>query len=159
MDYFQGVVTEFLRANRSTFVNTEFCIQLDPGGEPLKGRHWYCDAIAADFEGKTIYLCEVTYSKTLHALVSRLQAWKKCWPLLCNAIARDCSVPDDWKVQPWLFIPSASRDKMKEKLTALGITPNAPDQMPYPWITDLENVVPWKYSNWNRKHMAHENDA
>lgn len=49
MDYFQGVVTEFLRANRSTFVNTEYLIQLDEVKTPLKARHWYCDALAVNF--------------------------------------------------------------------------------------------------------------
>jgi hypothetical protein len=42
MDYFQGVVTEYLRADRTIFVNTECLIQLDGGDPPGKGRHWYC---------------------------------------------------------------------------------------------------------------------
>ena len=159
MDYFQGVVTEFLRANRSTFVNTEFCVQLDAGKEPLKGRHWYCDAVAANFEYKTIYLCEVTYSKTLHALISRLQLWNKCWPELCEAIIRDCHAPKDWNVQPWLFIPNSGRTKAKEKLSLLKLKEDSHKKMPYPWITDLEKVVPWEYSNWNRQHILQENDA
>ncbi len=41
MDYFQGVVTEYLRAKRSVFVNTEFMISLDEGDKPKKDRHWY----------------------------------------------------------------------------------------------------------------------
>jgi len=159
MDYFQGVVTEYLRANRSTFVNTECCIQLDPGGEPLKGRHWYCDAVAANFHTSTIYLCEVTYSRTLQSLITRLQAWQKYWPELRNAIARDCSVPSSWSVQPWLFIPNEHRDKLKVKLEAVGIVETTTYTMPYPKITDLETVLPWKYSNWDRKHAAQENDA
>ena len=159
MDYFQGVVTEYLRANRSTFVNSEFCIQLDPDGEPQKGRHWYCDAVAANFESKTIYLCEVTYSKTLQALVTRLQAWNKNWPLLCQAIFRDCSVPNDWAVQPWMFIPNEGREIFKKRLAAFGIEKKSSGLMPYPSITDLEEVVPWKYSSWNRRHIAHETDA
>src|SRR6266852_4085319 len=154
MDYFQGVVTEFLRANRSTFVNTECCIQLDGGGEPLKGRHWYCDAVAADFLNKTIYLCEVTYSKSLQALVARLHAWNDCWPLLREAIKRDCSVPDDWAVRPWAFIPNDLRENLSSKLAAIGINPKTPGPMPYPKVTDLEEVVPWKYSNWNREHSV-----
>lgn len=46
MDYFQGVVTEYLVADRATYVNTEPLIQLD-ANELKKGRHWYCDAAAA----------------------------------------------------------------------------------------------------------------
>lgn len=78
MDYFQGVVTEFLRANRSTFVNTECLIQLEPGDTPEKDRHWFCDVIALNLAEKTIYLCEVSYSGTLAALIKRLRAWAAC---------------------------------------------------------------------------------
>jgi hypothetical protein len=39
MDYFQGVVTEYLRANRATFVNTERLVQFQLGDAPAKGRH------------------------------------------------------------------------------------------------------------------------
>lgn len=158
MDYFQGVVTEFLRANRSTFVNTEYCIQLDAGCEPQKSRHWYCDAVAADFRNKTISLCEVTYSKSLHALVTRFRAWNNCWPLLCEAIKRDCSVPDDWSVRPHAFIPANLREKLNSKL-ATGIYTKTPCTMPYPKITTLEEVVPWKYCTWNREHQVEENDV
>ena len=37
MDYFQGAVTEYLRANRATFVNTECLIQLSAWGRSSKG--------------------------------------------------------------------------------------------------------------------------
>jgi len=56
MDYFQGVVTEYLRANRATFVNTECLIQLEAGDTPAKGQHWYCDAVAVNFKEKTVGL-------------------------------------------------------------------------------------------------------
>ncbi len=121
MDYFQGVVTEYLRANRSTFVNAECCIQLDPGEQPLKGRHWYCDAVAADFEKTTIFLCEVTYSQTLQTLVARLQGRKKDSRSLCEAIARDCHVPGDWSVQPWVFIPGEHLKTLEARLAPLNI--------------------------------------
>lgn len=150
MDYFQGVVTEFLRSNRATFVNTECCIQLDPTPEPLKGRHWYCDAVAASFQDKTLYLCEVTYSRSLQALVRRLQAWDASWPLLCEAVYRDCAVPSDWGVQPWAFVPGGLRELLVAKLTAVGIGQGRAQQMPLPRITSLEEILPWKYSNWNR---------
>lgn len=44
MDYFQGVVTEYLVADKAVYVNTELLIQLDKG-QFTKERHWYCDAI------------------------------------------------------------------------------------------------------------------
>src|SRR5688572_2705820 len=105
MDYFQGVVTEFLRANRSTFVNTECLIQLQLGDTPEKDKHWFCDVVAINFSESTVYLCEVSYSGTLAALMKRLKAWAGCWPDLKRALVRDCHVPADWKVLPWVFIP------------------------------------------------------
>lgn len=159
MDYFQGVVSDYLRANRATFVNAECCIQLDAGGEPLKGRHWYCDAVAANFLDSTIYLCEITYSKQLKGLVDRLHAWSKCWPELCTSIARDCSVPSNWTVRPWVFIPSELRSKLDARLQSVGTLMGAAGQMPHPRVTNLEDVLPWKYSSWNRQHVGQEHDA
>ena len=50
MDYYQGVVLEYLGADRSVFVNPECCIQLNEGDNPdTSGKHWYCDAVAVDF--------------------------------------------------------------------------------------------------------------
>jgi len=159
MDYFQNVVVDFLRTHRSTFVNDECCIQLDPG-EALKGRHWYCDAIAANFQNRTVYLCEVTYSKSLQALITRLGAWNKVWDEIRGAIIRDCSIPDDWSVRPWLFVPHELLDKLRQRLTAVGIAPNASCPMPYPKIKALEDVVPWKPANWDRRYTAGDaNDA
>jgi hypothetical protein len=36
VDYFQGVVTDYLRASRSVFVNTECCIQLNLAPIPTR---------------------------------------------------------------------------------------------------------------------------
>ena len=86
MDYFQGVVTDYLRANRSVFVNTECLIQLDEGNKQLKDRHWFCDAMAVNFKESTVYLCEITYSATMQSLVSRLHAWRMHWTELQLAV-------------------------------------------------------------------------
>ena len=59
MDYFQGVVTEYLRADRAMFVNTEYLIQLEPGNAPAKNKHWYCDAVAVNMRDN-----EVSYVKS-----------------------------------------------------------------------------------------------
>ena len=100
MDYFQGVVTEFLRASRTQFVNTEYMINLDSDGVYKKGRHWYCDAIAIDFSKSTVHLCEVTFSKTLQSLLGRLQAWANHWPDVVNAIRRDSELTGNWDFIP-----------------------------------------------------------
>lgn len=159
MDYFQGVVTEFLRANRSTFVNTEYLIQLDECAVPLKSRHWYCDALAVNFQDSTVYLCEITYSKTMSALLSRLQAWGSNWDGVCSAIARDSRLTGIWNFKPWVFVPEASRPLLERKLE-LGQSPLLPQQrsMPTPVVTTLESVAPWNYCSWDRKHDLSERD-
>ena len=158
MDYFQGVVTEFLRANRSTFVNTEYLIQLDEG-TPLKSRHWYCDALAVNFQHSTVYLCEITYSKTMSALLGRLQSWASHWDGVCASIARDSQLTGVWKFQPWTFVPEGSQSLLLRKLE-LGKSPVLPQNgMPAPLITTLESVAPWNYCTWDRKHELTESDA
>lgn len=69
MDYFQGVVTEYLRADRAVFVNSQCLLQLDSGGRLEAGRHWYCDLVALNLREETVYLCEITYDVKVNALV------------------------------------------------------------------------------------------
>src|SRR5690348_8285778 len=116
MDYFQGVVTEFLRAKRSQFVNTEYMLNLDEDGIYLKGRHWFCDAVAVDFAEHKIHLCEVTYSKTLQAVITRLQSWSSEWPSVVSAIHRDSALTGEWAVAPHVFVPQDLESLLKSKL-------------------------------------------
>jgi hypothetical protein len=159
VDYFQGVVSEYLRADRAMFVNTECLLQLAPGDVPAKGTSWYCDVVAANFRDCAVYLCEVTYSGTLHALIGRLQAWSDNWPGLRVALIRDCCVPETWQVQPWVFIPEDRHAVLKKKLPSLANIGDGPGNMPSPRVTYLEEVVPWKYRSWDRKVVAPESDA
>lgn len=152
MDYFQGVVTEYLRADRSVFVNPECCIQLKEADTPKKGgMHWYCDIVAVDFRHSAVFLCEVTYSKSQSALHKRLGEWSANWKDLCTALARDCSLPPKWPVQPWLFVPDGLCQQLEAKLDALVSKQGGLNKMPQPKITKLEDVVPWKYRSWDRK--------
>jgi hypothetical protein len=150
MDYFQGVVTEYLRANRATFVNTECLIQLALGDSPKKGEHWFCDVVAINFAERAVYLCEVSYSTTLYSLGKRLEGWAANWLALKAALCRDCSVPEDWSVRPWVFIPRDLAQHLQKKLATLG-TASSAKAMTVPRVTHLEDVVPWKYPSWNRK--------
>ncbi len=143
MDYFQGVVTDYLVANRCTFVNSELLIQLDEG-KRLKGRHWYCDAAAVSFADDTLYLCEVTYSKTMTGLGNRLLDWNNHWVDVKKAIHRDFKIPGTWTIQPWAFIPEQYIEVLEKRLKKLPAVPGV-GFMPYPKITSLEAVVPWKY--------------
>jgi len=144
VDYFQGVVTEFLRADRAVFVNPECMIQLDQAGAK-KGRHWFCDVMAIKPRDRSVYLCEVTYSRTLHALLQRLGTWNSHWPEICHAISRDNGVPADWAVRPWIFIPTECLEPYKKKLPLFVKSVAATPQMPSPRVTFLEHVAPWKY--------------
>jgi hypothetical protein len=159
VDYFQGVVSEYLRADRATFVNPECLLQLEPGDVPAKGTHWYCDVVAANFRECAIYLCEVTYSTTLHALLGRLHAWSSNWTALRSAIVRDCGVPESWHIQPWLFIPEERHAVLRKKLPTIKNIGDPNGSMPSPRVTYLESVVPWKYRTWDRQVSALETDA
>ncbi len=158
MDYFQGVVIEYLRAKRSVFVNTEFLISLDEG-QLKKGRHWYCDSVAVDMKEKSISLCEITYSANAHALISRLANWSCCWRELADSIRRDSGVPPEWTVRPWIFLPRKYEEVFRSKFALFSKPSNAEIQMPYPLITHLESTLPWEYLiTWDRRidHFAAE---
>lgn len=153
MDYFQGVVTDYLRADRARFVNTECCIQLNAGPNPDKsGPHWYCDAVAVNHRENLVYLCETSFSKSLADLHKRLAAWNLHWEAVKAALRRDCFLPD-WPVQPWIFIPAALVPMLDAKLIKMTGTANGLS-MPRPKITALEDVLPWKYRSWDRQPHA-----
>jgi hypothetical protein len=159
LDYFQGVVTEYLRATRTQFVNTEYMINLDEDGTYKKGRHWYCDAVAIDLSNRTVHLCEITYSKTLQSLSTRLQAWANHWPELLAAIYRDSALPGDWEVSPRVFVPAENRNVLEKCISGIKSPDGCISLMPKPIITTLESVLPWKYRSWNGKAFAAEGEA
>lgn len=145
MDYFQGVVSEYLRADRTTFINTEFLLQLDDTTLPLKDRHWYCDALALRFSDRCAYLCEISFSSSMHSLLRRLNAWSRHWPEVCESIRRDTGIGSEWTMRTWAFVPAERQPAIEAKLAAsLPLT-----TMPHPRITPLEDVLPWKYRSWN----------
>jgi len=148
MNFIQGVVNEYLRADRAMFVTTECSIQLIPG--TLIGRtgpHCFCNAIAVNRRDKEAFLCEVTYSKTLGALDNRLTGWASRWNAVRSALARDCGLRQAWPVRPWLFVPYDLRTPLEEKLLRIPNVGDDPGQMPFPKITDLEEVAQWKYKS------------
>lgn len=141
MDHYQGIVAEYLRANRAVFVNTECFIQIEPGDSPPKGTSWFCDIVAVNLREHKVHLCEVTYSRSMDALKQRLKAWDANWKQVCQALWRDCAISPEWIVTPWVFVP---RDLAKSMSMGTYL------QMPSPQITALEEIVPWKYRSWDR---------
>lgn len=152
-DYYQSIVVDYLRADRSIFVNPECFIQIHPGPQPPKGSSWYCDVLAVDFESDpsdsaTVFLCEVTFSETLQSLIKRLKDWNVHWQEIRKALARYSHLPIEWQVRPWLFVPEAKN--CAEKLVhALEDIDHCQQLSFNPRITTLEMVVPWQYS-WDR---------
>jgi hypothetical protein len=136
MSHYQEPVRDFLHAKRSVFVSPECKIQLHSGLQS-KGSYWYCDIIALDLEAKNVYLCEVTYSKTLAALLKRLNSWEVNWNQIKSALIRDCCVDPSWTVIPWVFFPQANYE--------LFIKKHNPTNMPKARVTFLESVTPWTY--------------
>src|ERR1039458_7200671 len=120
MSYYEGVVHEYLRRDRALFVNTEYCVQIEPGRVLPKGTFWYCDVVTVDFRSTTIFLCEISYSKTLGALVKRLRSWDHHWAGVRNALLRDSKLPGGWKVRPWLFVPDDGLEILKRGLASIG---------------------------------------
>jgi hypothetical protein len=145
MDYYQGVVVEYLRADRSLFVNTECCIQLNRNPNPdLSGPHWYCDALAINLRDKEVLLCEISYAKGLSALFKRLKEWEVHWKSVRLALERDCNIDPTYKVRPWIFAPSDLLNKYESQFMALKFDDNECR------TTKLEDVQPWKYCSWDR---------
>ena len=148
MDYYESVVIDYLRADRALFVNTECCLQLCEGHHPDKGQHWYCDAAVADFRSKSLFLCEISYSQKLAALIKRLKLWNDNWDGVRDALRRNSRVPPEWLegLRPWLFVPLESVPYLLTGLSRIG---NGSPKF-VPRITPLEMVQPWCYCSWDR---------
>jgi hypothetical protein len=150
MDFFQGIVAEYLRADRSCFINTEFYLQNDlaEDGEDKK-KHWFIDILALHMSDRTAYLCEVTYAKQAYALKRKLDLWHKHWPTVCETLRRDAKVPENWRIRPWVFVPEQSLAGIKPFLELFD--PKGRYQV-------LEKTLPWTYK-FVLDHSDSEPDA
>lgn len=146
MDYFQGVVMEYLRADRSCFVNPEFWIRGNLTS-PHEKPHWYVDVLAVSMREKAVYLCEVTYARQPRALLLRLQSWKQHWDLINQTLKADTFIDQAWPVLPWVFAPTQTLNIIKPELLKL---------FPAGRTMDLERVLPWLYCTYDRKPDARD---
>jgi hypothetical protein len=148
MDYYESVMVHYLRSDRAIFVNSEACIQLNQASNPdASGPHWYCDAVAADFRNKAIFLCEISYGKGLNDLRKRLKSWHDNWENVGLALARDSFVDKSWPVRPWLFVP----EDLVPRLVRCFNDISAGHPLNFaPRITPLEMIQPWRFQSWNR---------
>lgn len=155
MDYYQGVVLDYIRADRAVFVNPECCIQLvDKLNPDDSGPHWYCDAVAVDLRNEKVFLCEMTYERGSSKLLKRLRAWAEHWEGICAALVRDCKVKPNWAVRPWLFVPEDEKELLSllAKVNAIKGSNGLP--LFQPRITTLESIQPWKsreFHSWNHQ--------
>ena len=147
MDHFESIVVDYLRADRSLFVNPQCLIQLESLGAVKKGASWYCDTLTADFRNSTVFLCEVSYSTTLYSLQKRLTEWAQNWEQLQLAVRRDCFFPNNWPIRPWLFVREQSITKAVTILARIYSTEGVKLR---PKITTLEMTLPWLYKTWDR---------
>lgn len=152
MNFYESIVVDYLRSDRGIFVNTEFCIQLNPADNPdNSGPHWYCDAVAVDFPTHCIFLCEISYSKGLGDLVKRLRGWHQDWGLVGEALGRDSTIPTGWLIRSWFFVPEELVPLLLRRLDQIG----GGESLKFtPRITTLEMVQPWRYRSWNRRGEA-----
>ncbi|AIF46125.1 hypothetical protein [Dyella japonica] len=150
MDHFESVIVEYLRADRSLFVNTQLCIQLNAGPNPdVSGPHWYCDAVAVSLKNQSAYLCEITYANPPASLFKRLTGWDSQWTALRAALERDSGVPSSWSLRPWVFVPDALAARVDGFIDSLSLS-----EMPRPRVTRIEQVMPWLYRSWDRVESA-----
>ena len=150
MDFYQGVVLDYLRADRAVFVNAQCCIQLNKKANPdTSGPHWYCDAVVLDLRNKTVFLCEISYAAKLGALLDRLNQWSQSWQGIHAALIRDCEVPAKWPVRPWLFVPEESIELLVAKVETMKSVDGL--AVFTPRITPLQAVQPWRYHSWNHR--------
>jgi hypothetical protein len=148
MDYYQGVVIEYLRADRAVFVNTEYLIQLKPGHNPdATGHYWYCDAVALDLQDNTAFLCETTFARPPATLLKRLTEWRENWDSVCAGIKRHSRLQDGWQFRVWIFVPTECLDSLVKKLGPFRTILR-------PKITTLEMVQPWRYHSWDHRDTA-----
>jgi len=141
MDYMQGVVEDFLTSGQGRFIIPECLIKLDEG-EPVTGRHWYCDVAAVDLKHDRVLLCEVTYAKQPRALHKRLRAWADNWAGVRDALKRDYGIPTHWEVLPQVFVreecASTVLSRARADIAASG------SSMPEPEIRSLEEAARWR---------------
>ena len=147
-DYYEGVVTEYLRADPSMFVRPQCRIQSSAGPLQTAGQHWYCDIVAVRFRRpETVFLCEVSFAKTPKALFNRLAAWDVHWSAVRAALARDSGIPESWPVQPWVFVRGDRQAFVSRRIAELLGPRAGSDQMPEPLVTSLDDVAPWRYAS------------
>jgi hypothetical protein len=136
MDHYQQIVSDYLRADRATFVNAHYSLP----GHPVEAAdkpYWEIDIVALNIRKRRAYLCEVTYSLDAPALLRRFAAWREHWQELVDGLIEFSGLSSDWQVKPWIFTPADIRKSIEQQVLYWH---------PQARFTDLELVAPWKYN-------------
>jgi hypothetical protein len=152
MSQYESVVVEYLRADKSLFLKSDFFIQIRDVQNPARlGPSWYFPIVAADFHKEAILICEVSYSQSLGGLYKRIEGWSNHWHQLCEALCHELNIPKTWPIRPWLFIPDDSIPRVVKKIDGVRFANPGVAFFPDPIITPLEMVQPWKYNSLARQ--------
>ena len=102
--------------------------------------------MAANFREQRIYLCEVTYSTTLHPLLHRLRDVDN--ELVSSLLSHHSRLLRAERLEDpaVVFVPKRSRAVLEKKLKSMTNVGDVDGNMPMPLIKDLEEVAPWEYS-------------
>ena len=153
MSYYQEIVGEYLNSERSRFISNEFLLDI---GDPLamtSGHAFWVDIAAVDFDRQTIFLCEVSYSRSLAAIRDKLRVWSARWEDVRAATFRASKAPSKWAIMPWIFAPNERHDRFFRWFDAQGL------KLPRPTWTDLECVAPWKRDDQGVRAMKEAGKA
>lgn len=154
MDHYKTVVVDFLQADRAVFVNTKCRLPLGrPVGTDHPARICSCDAVVVDLRHGAVFLCEAAIGQKCAALIKKLAYWTSSWDSLESALRRECKVPKNWRIHVWLFVPQGSIELLDEKLEHLRQTVGSKFKVK---ITSLEDVQPWRATDWVRSEAAWE---
>jgi hypothetical protein len=152
-DFGQNAVVNYLRANRSIYTNTEYCLSLDHG-KMLSKRYWHSDVLVVAFHVKTIFLTEISFAKPPSLLMKRLQKWHNHWGEIPTLIIEDAKMDlpfPPWQVRPWIFVPKNQVPYIQKRLAQMFKV----EQRFKPIITATEMVQPDRF-NW--RHVSEDPD-
>jgi hypothetical protein len=138
MSYYEEIVAEYLCSERTRFVSPSFNLDLGGAGPFGKGRNWWIDILAVDFEDQAVYLCEATFAQQPNYMFRRLKAWAALWSEIRENLFLVTHAPISWNVIPWVFAPANLESKIRQGIEAI---PNRP--FDYKWRA-FEEIVPWK---------------
>jgi hypothetical protein len=142
MDFYQGVVAEYVASNRAYFVSGEFMIPRKAGG------YFLVDLVAISPSEQHVYLCEVTYSQRIANIIRKVKCYHQERDDIQAQLFKIAGISTNWKLMPWLFVLAKHHKTIDARLRVE--CPN--------WhvrIDDLETVGPWNFPSGYREFVQY----